>query len=289
MKIIEFINRYFLFPKDIIPQAKMFKWEHLLCFILAIIFIVTCTYKVLKEDLNQRKKWLKIMAIIMISLEFFRIIWWLLCRYDSNYNFFINLLQSIRFDWCNQVCLVMPIIILLKKEKAYDIIVPMAFIGGIGVLLYPISVFDDYAGLHLMSIQSYMSHALMVFIAILFVLSKTIKPNYKHWPRLMVGFLFSICIAASMAYLLPGARTNYMNIKKSIIPLINLIPHPYYLIFQFVFMLEAIFYVYFIIILFNRHKENSKVNKNEKNLLLINFSCTIIALICFTITCLAII
>ncbi|MCB6574947.1 hypothetical protein LI165_13040, partial [Phascolarctobacterium faecium] len=75
-------------------------------------------------------------------------------------------LRNIRFDWCNQVCIALPLIVLFKREKAYPYIDVLAVMGGLMVLIYPLWVFYDYGGIHTMAVQSMVSHGLMVLIAL---------------------------------------------------------------------------------------------------------------------------
>jgi uncharacterized membrane protein YwaF len=98
--------------------------------------------------------------------------------------------------------------------------------GGATVIIYPRWVFYDYAGLHIMAVQSMVSHTLMIIISIslLFISNHWEKETNIRKP--LTGFCFIAVIALTMSKLL---NTNYMlMLNADSIPILKNFPYPWY-------------------------------------------------------------
>ncbi|WSI03182.1 hypothetical protein U8307_09015 [Sedimentibacter sp. MB31-C6] len=154
----------------------------------------------------------------MIVLEIFRIGWL------TFYNGFS--LKNIRFDWCNQISLTLPFIALSGKKKMYPYLDILSFMGGAGVILYPIWVFYDYAGIHIMSVQSMVSHTLMVIIAITMSFVSNHWEHEKDIKKPFAGFVAIAAVAFVMSRVL---NTNYLiMLNANCIPLLRNFSFPWY-------------------------------------------------------------
>ena len=134
----------------------------------------------------------------------------------------------IRFDWCNQVCLWMPVCILARFRKSYPFFMGAAFLGGMGVMLYPLWVFRDYGGFHLMSIQSMVSHGLMVLFSILLMRMYHIKGRFREITlSVCIGFTIMALVALMFSLI---RNINYMAmLSPKGLPIVHSIPAPFHL------------------------------------------------------------
>ena len=122
-----FYENYFR-PQNVTPDSMLFSPEHIILSSLGVLFIVYLFRAQLQRcDINYSKKILKRSAVIMLSLEIFRIVW-------STFYYGFSL-KNIRFDWCNQISMALPFVVLSGKEKLYPYIDILSFMGGAGVLL----------------------------------------------------------------------------------------------------------------------------------------------------------
>jgi hypothetical protein len=189
---------------------------------LMILVIIIVILSLRKKGKKEYQKALDIISIIMLMLEVFRMLWVIIFRSGE--------VHLIRFDWCNQVCLLMPIAILLRLDYYIPFYKGAAFWGGMGVLAYPLWVFYDYGGIHIMAIQSMISHGLMVLVSFLLILSKESAGIKKEWTRILTGFMMMVAIAAIGSSI---TGDNYMALRSAErLPLVRFIPHPYYLLFM---------------------------------------------------------
>ena len=224
----EFYKWFIAYGDYFQPENKLFTLEHFILSGLNIIMIIIVMLKVDKSEKNVCN-----VAKIILGLEIFRMIWWFIYRDQS--------LRIFRFDICNQVCLFMPFIILFKKEKLYPFISACALLGGIGVMIYPLWVFYDYGGIHLMSVQSMFSHGLMI-LQILLLMKVYKMPKLKeHIKATTIGFIIMIYLAF-IANTIRG--TNYIGLASPDgIPLLNQIKAPYH-----VFILVPIIFIGVILV-----------------------------------------
>ena len=238
--------------------------------VIAVISIILIRANKINKE--KQEKLIKSLAIFMLVLEVLRIIWWLIYR-DHNF-------KAIRFDWCNQVCLFMPFIVLFKIKKGYDVAIPMGLIGGIAVLIYPLWVFYDYGGLHLLSIQSMLSHGSMVVIPLLMIKSGVFKPEIENIKNAIIGLTFVLVLAFIMSHV---RDVNYLTMLRADgIPLIGKIKEPYHLFFTIPYSYYAIILVYlgiYFYINYKNGKENVKLVKNFRIFIIIYSLFVIISLI----------
>ncbi len=206
------------------PKIIIFTWEHFALLALVLLIGYGILYYVFQyKSKIWNKKLLFVLAAFMIGLEVFRILWLTLMYHDYD---FISFLKNVRFDWCNQICIAMPIIVLLKKEKLYEYISPLAIIGGVGVMIYPVYVFYDYGGMHLLAVQSMISHGLMILIGFLMPLSSEYTPNIKKIYKPSITLLIMAVIALIMSHVL---NVNYMlMLSADAFPFLAAIPNPWY-------------------------------------------------------------
>jgi hypothetical protein len=272
-----FINRYILFDENVIPQDKIFTWEHfLMTFLVLLLYSLLFVFVFKKKSDVNKTKFVNLMCWIMLGVELFRVCWNMILRYESGYNLLENFLMAERFDLCNQVTIFLPIIFLTKSKKFYSSIVCLALLGGVTILLYPKWVFHDYAGLHLMSILSMFSHGLMVFISILIINLKLVEYKQKNWYIVLSGLVIIILISICMSLILDGPRTNFLETKVSTLPVFKEIPWPFYMFFQFPLMGEVLLLVYCLLIFITNKIEKEKNTFNK--LLIIDLIAIVITL-----------
>ncbi|MCH4072834.1 YwaF family protein [Pseudoramibacter sp.] len=215
-----FYNHYFK-PQHVKPKNMVFSKEHIILSSIIVGFIVILIIILKnKKDLKFNKKILRVLGIVLLSLEIFRISW-------KTY-FFGWHLTNLGFDWCNQICMILPFIAIIQNEKLYPYVDVAAFIGGFFVLIYPVWVFYDFGGIHVVAVQSMLSHGLMVAIPLVMPLAS--EGNYMRsvkdfWKRiigidvvLLLAYIFSIVL-----------NKNYIVMENANgIPIIDHIQNPYY-------------------------------------------------------------
>lgn len=209
----------FIKPQNVIPDSMLFSKVHIVLSSLCVFFIIHFFYLQMKHcDENYSKKILKNASIIMLILEIFRISWTIF-YYGFN-------LKNIRFDWCNQICLILPFVVVSGNKKLFPYIDLLAFIGGVTVIIYPRWVFYDYAGFHIMALQSMISHTLMVIISISMIFISNHWDEETDIRKPLIGFCYIALIAFTMSKLL---NTNYMlMLNADGIPLLKRFSFPWY-------------------------------------------------------------
>lgn len=213
-----FYENYFK-PQNVIPDSRLFSPEHIILSGLGIFFIICIIHTQMKRcDVNYSKKILRRSAVIMMILEIFRISW-------STFYYGFSL-KNIRFDWCNQISLVLPFIVLAGKQRLYPYIDILSFMGGAGVLIYPAWVFYDYAGIHIMSVQSMISHTLMIIIPISISFVSGHWENEKNIRKPLEGFVCMAFVSYIMSRML---NVNYLiMLRADGIPLLRNFSFPWY-------------------------------------------------------------
>jgi hypothetical protein len=206
-------------PQDVTHDSMVLSPEHIILSTLGVLYIVYVYRAQLKHlSIEYSLKILKKSSIAMVVLEILRVGW-------STFYYGFSL-KNLRFDWCNQICMTLPFIILSGKKKAYPYLDLLSFIGGAGVLIYPIWVFYDYAGLHLMSLQSMISHTLMIVVSI------SLPFTSDYWDKEIKIKKPLICFGVMAAVALIMSRvlnTNYLlMLNADGIPLMSRFEFPTY-------------------------------------------------------------
>jgi hypothetical protein len=220
MNINHFYNQYFK-PQDVIRQNRVFSQAHIVLTTLIVCGIVTImAIQKRKQNPYFSQRILKVLGVLMLLLELFRMAW---RAYYYGMHWTI-----LRFDWCNQICMVLPFIAMFRLEKLYPYIDVAAFLGGAAVLIYPLWVFYDYTGIHVMSIQSMVSHGLMVTIALSMPMSSTrgYHRSLRQMRKQLIGMsgILAVAFWASIIF-----NTNYLLMRNARgIPVIGSMPAPYY-------------------------------------------------------------
>lgn len=234
MSLSYFYTHYFA-PQHVVRRNRVFSKEHIILttiIVIAIWNIMRVQRK--RHDVAFSQKWLRGLGIVMAALEAFRIGW-------RTY-YYGPSIANLRFDWCNQICLVMPWIAIFRVEKAYPYVDVAAFIGGTCVLIYPLWVFYDYAGFHIMAAQSMVSHGLMVTIALTMPLASENgyrRGNFADMNKRITGLCIMLLVALIASRTL---NTNYLlMLSADGIPVLENIPYPYYWLIAFPMMVLGLF------------------------------------------------
>ncbi|WP_243129333.1 YwaF family protein [Eubacterium maltosivorans] len=216
---MDYFYEHYFAPQNVEPHNRIFSPEHLILSSLLMIFIVVVmVIQTKKHDRGFSQKLIRVLAAVMLALEIFRISW-------RTYYFGFDL-RNIRFDWCNQVCIALPLIVLFKWEKAYPYIDVLAVMGGLMVLIYPLWVFYDYGGIHTMAVQSMVSHGLMVLIALTMPFAADYRPEVRKAWKPIIGLSIIAVIAFIMSHAL---NENYLLMLGAHgVPVIDQIPYPWY-------------------------------------------------------------
>ncbi|MDO4289377.1 MAG: YwaF family protein [Eubacterium sp.] len=213
-----FYENYFA-PQNVAPDNKIFSPEHvLLSSLIALGIAFVMHWQIIRKDRGFSRRLVVVLAAVMLGLEIFRIGW-------HTYYYGLDL-RNIRFDWCNQICLALPVIVLFNLKGAYPYVDILAIMGGLAVLIYPLWVFYDYGGIHVMAIQSMISHGLMVLIALTLPFSSDYRPEARYFYKPVIGLIIIAAVALVMSRLL-GENYLLMRDAKGL-PVIGDIPFPWY-------------------------------------------------------------
>ncbi len=193
--------------------------EHIIMSTSLFLFMGLFTYFTRYYDSKRLEKAQKRISLTMLLLELLRIVW--LRIYFPNEHF-------IRFDYCNQACLFFPILILCGLTIFYPAIMCISFYGGLGVMLYPLWIFKSFGGFHIMSIQSMISHGLMLLTSI--NLARIHKTNFKK--DIKISFIL-FAIMAVLSFIFSMKRdANYMAMRTSVgVPILEYISFPWHIPF----------------------------------------------------------
>lgn len=232
MNIEDWIKEYYLPPQNVTPENRCFSGTHIIISTVLFVLIAVIFSAIIKRrDEKFSRRVLKVLAWLMLSLEIFRISWnW----YYHGYS-----LTCFRFDFCNQICMVLPFFIIFGDEKLYPYIQILSIIGGLFVLIYPLWVFYDYAGFHLLALQSMVSHALMLLCGLIMPFASGKIPDSKIETRdSLIGFSLILAVAFIMSRV---TGENYLLMKSANgVPGLSLIPYPWYWL---VFLPVAFFFI----------------------------------------------
>lgn len=215
-----FIEKYYLPPVGVTPENKCFSVEHIVISAILFFFIIIIfTHVTEVKSKDYSTKVLNICAASMLLLEIFRISW------NAYYHGFS--LSSFRFDFCNQICMFLPFCVFFGGKKIYPYVQLLAITGGLIVLIYPLWVFYDYAGFHIMALQSMVSHGLMLLCGLIMPFASGEIPTRAQQAKdSLIGFSVVLVIAFIMSHL---TGVNYLIMKSADgVPFIGNIPAPWY-------------------------------------------------------------
>lgn len=191
----------------------VFSPYHIIISALLIAFIIIFTKKTLKCSQSELYKHQRVISWVMLAFEAFRFIWY---RIFQGFWYF-------KYDLCNLICLFMPIFVLNKSRKTALMWAAVAFYGGSAVLLYPYGIFSAFNGLHIITIQSMISHGLMVLTSINLV--RMYKINFKK--DLIASFIGYGILALISLVMCFVNNANYMALRDPTgIPVVNHLPFP---------------------------------------------------------------
>lgn len=191
----------------------VFSWYHILISLILVAFIIFFTYKTRENTSSELNKKQRVISWVMLVLEAFRFIWY---RVFQGFWYF-------KYDLCNLICLFMPIFVLNNNRKSLMMWAAVAFYGGSAVLLYPYGIFAPFNGLHIITIQSLISHGLMVLTSINIV--RMYKIDFKNdLIAGAIGYGILACISFVMCFV---NDANYMALRDPAgIPVVNHLPFP---------------------------------------------------------------
>ena len=191
----------------------VFSPYHIVISLLFVSFIIIFTYKTRKYTQSELFKKQRVISWVMLAFEAFRFIWY---RIFQGFWYF-------KYDLCNLICLFMPIFVLNKSRKSLLMWASVAFYGGTAVLLYPYGIFAAFNGVHIITIQSMISHGLMVLTSINLV--RMYKIEFK---KDLIASFIGYGILATISFVMCFVNdANYMALRDPQgIPVVNHLPFP---------------------------------------------------------------
>lgn len=198
---------------------------------MMLIFIVWFCFRTRHNSYNELYKKQKKISAFMLIVELLRMVYMLIYRPE---------VYAWRFDYCNQVCLFMPILILCGFKASFPFLMAVAFWGGTGVMLYPLWVFRDYGGFHLITVQSMISHGLMVLSSL--NLARLHKVDiHTDFRTATFGFLCMATISFAMGAI---RNENYMALfDPKGLPVLKYLSYPWHIPFVLGIIILGIFLI----------------------------------------------
>lgn len=184
---------------------------------IAIAAMLPCR-KNKKPEMGRR--YLYGLCILLLILEGYRSLFG-----QGSINTLDDILMDIGADFCNQMAIILPVIVLGRLKKLWPAVAVPAIIGGTYVLGYTQILLTRY-GMSVSLFQSLLSHLLLVVIPVVMMQTSDFKPEYRHLGKqslflgIMIGIaaIASIHFNASFAFVFDGTD----------LPVIGQLPWPWY-------------------------------------------------------------
>ena len=204
-----YVVQNFFAPRDkeLYPPCGMWSPGHIIALIITLGLIVLAVYLTRNKTKEEIVASTKIMAIVMIILELFKIVF----NFINGYTW---LDAWFPLAYCSlliySLCMCGFGKGIIQKSGQVFLSGP-AFIAGMAFLLFPSTSLAEHPLFHFLSFHSLFYHAVMVYYTIMFYKTKVIKYEFKNtiYYLLFMG-IFSI-IAIVMDYTLDCNMMFYNN------------------------------------------------------------------------------
>lgn len=197
------------FSGDESNPCGLYNWQHLLIVLICIALIISLIFITKKWSKEKIEKLLRILSIIIFSLEILKIIW------------------NIKVGRANELDNVLPlyfcslfIYALIAgsffkgriKLAGYTFLFYGGFVGGLAFLIYPSTSLLLFPAWHVLTIHSMIYHSLMIYVSIIIVIKKLFIPDKKYFLSYFLFTTIFCLIALLVNYIFPG--NNLMFVKS---------------------------------------------------------------------------
>ena len=169
---------------------EMFSYEHIKILIICTICIVIGLMLSHKMDKKQVHKTIRIYTLVLWTMETGKIIFNLIM--GSNPNSFIPLY----FCSIPLYAGIMSSVGKGKIKKTGDVFLAVGgVVGGIAYIISPSTTAGMYPGFHFITMQSFVHHALMVYLGILMLMKEYVQLKLKDW-KYYTGIISVVSVIA---------------------------------------------------------------------------------------------
>ena len=245
-------------------------WQHLLFVsalnLLMIVFAIIIGLKYKKKDESSKNRVLMISAILIDSLELFKII--LLCIRQENA---FHWVRELPLFLCSIQLITIPLAAFSSgrlKNAALDFVTVFGVLGAVLGTYFAGNNYSCYPVLSFDNVISGVTHVISGFVALYIMISGMIRLNKKDIP-ITAGIIGGFCVAAYIAnifvdcnymFLSRGDGTPYdilFNMVKG-----NPVLYPLGVVVLFVLYISAFYYGYYAILKL-RQKKKAKEEERE--------------------------
>ena len=183
----------------------LFTINHLIYTILSFLLVIVLIYLSIKLNTNQIKKQIKIIGIIVISLEIIKIIYMITDNRSPN--------DYVPLYYCSLLIYFL-FLIYIKNEKiqqiGYSLIMYNGLIPALAYILYPITAINFHPLISFDTIHSLIYHSLMLYLSLIIMIKKIHLVCFKDVKIFLVATL-SLCLVAYIVNAIWGTFFMFIN------------------------------------------------------------------------------
>lgn len=235
------------------PPVKLFKpygIDHILALIFAVLIGVIIVRNRKKWEEEKYKKRIKIPFIIVLIIHQFMIYSW----YISSGHF--NVQESLPLYLCRISAILALVLLITESKKVFDVLYFWGLGGALVALIFPDT--GGYVFPHIMYIQFFTAHSLIVLSVCYMMALKGYKPDRESFKRTVVWTIIYVCVVVIVNNL-TGA--NYCFFRQKPItptPIDYLPPYPFYVPSWILLFLSGFYLMYLPFKIINIRKKSKK-------------------------------
>lgn len=215
------------FSSDESNPCGLYNLEHLIVILIcfALIFaLIIITIRLPKESIE---KIIKIIAILIFTLEILKIIWNIANGRSEKLDTFLPLY------FCSLFIYALIAASFFKgkaKEAGLIFLFYGGIVGGTAFLIYPSTSLLIFPMWHFLTIHSMIYHSLMIYVGLIIVLKGIFVPNRKYFIPYFIFTTIFCLIALIINYIFPGNNLMFVKepLKGTILVLIGKISGIFY-------------------------------------------------------------
>lgn len=183
----------------------LFTINHLLFIVLSLILVGTLIFFSLKLNINQIKKQIKIIGLIIILFEIIKIIY--MIRENRSMNDYVPLY------YCSLLIYFL-ILIYFKNKKlqqiGYSLIMYYGLVPALAFIFYPITAINFHPLISFDSLHSLGYHSLMLYLSLIIMIKRIHLFNFKDL-RIFLLSTLSMCLIAYIVNDIYGTIFMFIN------------------------------------------------------------------------------
>ncbi|MFP4478335.1 MAG: hypothetical protein ACLFPM_02755 [Candidatus Izemoplasmatales bacterium] len=224
------------------PGQYFFSNYHLVYLLISAFFFILL-FKFLKNKTkNQQNTYITIFLIVILLLKFagealFIYEYYFIEETYSSYpHAFFDINTFFSFQLCGIMNMLLPLVIWLNIKPLKDFVFATSILGGLAVMFYPVTVlYGNPFAFTLPILRSSIIHFFLVFIPLFLIYRGDFKLRKDRWFPIALSLIITALWAMfGNIFIDPTANNMYLMSNpflKGPIPLINILPNGYHVIF----------------------------------------------------------